>query len=210
MIQVNAIGKKFKIKKTKKTQTELDPREQDGYFHAVRDVSFTCPDGSILGLLGPNGAGKTTVLRMLSTALKPTSGSASINGIDIVRDSLEVRRQIGFLSGATGLYGRLTPREMIYYYGQLHGMTREACRSELESLSSIMHMGSFLDRRNDNLSAGMKQKVSIARTLIHDPQVIVFDEPTTGLDVEAAEAIIRLIEDCKARKDGSFLNPPHA
>ncbi len=197
MIEVINLEKKFKIKKKRKNNSELDPREHGGYFHAVRKVDFTCQNGHILGLLGPNGAGKTTVLRMLSTAIKPTAGEINIHGFNAIHDPLEIRKQIGFLSGATGLYGRLTAKEMIVYFGRLHGMDALACQKRLESLVDILEMGSFLDRRNDNLSAGMKQKVNIARTLIHDPKVIVFDEPTTGLDVAAAEAIIRLIEQCK-------------
>lgn len=199
MIEVSELGKKFKMKNRQKANGTLDPREVGKYFHAVQDVTFSCDNGAILGLLGPNGAGKTTVLRMLSTAIVPTSGHAIINGLDVQHQALEIRRQIGFLSGSTGLYGRLTPREMIRYFARLHGLDKSRCQERLSQLSTVLGMETFLDRRNDSLSAGMKQKVNIARTLIHDPSVIIFDEPTTGLDVAAAEAIIQLIENCKSQ-----------
>jgi sodium transport system ATP-binding protein len=153
----------------------------------------------ILGLLGPNGAGKTTLLRILSTALKPTAGTASFDGVDIIENPLEVRRRIGFLSDNTGLYGRLTAREMIEYFGRLSSIESKKLKSRVEELIGLLSMKDFIDKRNDTLSSGMKQKVSIARTLIHDPQIVMFDEPTTGLDVVAAEAILQFIESCKQR-----------
>jgi sodium transport system ATP-binding protein len=166
-------------------------------FFAVNDVSFSAKSGEILGLLGPNGAGKTTLLRMLSTALKPSAGTASFMGIDLVKNPLEVRKRIGFLSDNTGLYGRLTAREMISYYGKLHGMESRKLRARMDELFTALEMTDFIDKRNDSLSTGMKQKVSIARTLVHEPDIIMFDEPTTGLDVAAAEAILNFIETCK-------------
>ena len=166
-------------------------------FFAVDNVSFSAKPGAILGLLGPNGAGKTTLLRMLSTALKPSSGNASFMGIDLVKNPIDVRKRIRFLSDNTGLYGRLTAREMIEYYGRLHGLELTELHERMEKLFSVLEMTEFVDKRNASLSSGMKQKVSIARTLIHEPDIIMFDEPTTGLDVAAAEAILNFIESCK-------------
>ena len=199
MIEVMGISKCFRRRKQKGGGLYKKFFGQDRkMFYAVRDVSFHAEAGSILGLLGPNGAGKTTLLRMLSTALKPTAGTANFNGIDIIENPLEVRKRIGFLSDDTGLYGRLTAREMIEYFGKLHGMEHKRLKERVNELFNLLDMTSFADKRNDSLSSGMKQKVSIARTLVHDPEVIIFDEPTTGLDVAAAEAILQFIESCKA------------
>lgn len=198
MITINALNKDFPGPKPKKgAVVEQDARHRGKIFRAVWDVSFTVNGDRILGLLGPNGAGKTTLLRMLSTALKPTSGSARIDELDIVKEALDVRKRIGFLSGNTGLYGRLTAREMVAYFGRLHGMSRPLLLKRSEEIFELLHMNAFVDKRNDSLSSGMKQKVSIARTLIHDPDVLIFDEPTTGLDVEAANTIIEFIQSCK-------------
>ncbi|MGB1015692.1 MAG: ATP-binding cassette domain-containing protein [Nannocystaceae bacterium] len=175
-----------------------DPRHQPPWFHAVRSVSFQVEPGTIVGLLGPNGAGKTTLMRMLSTAIEPTGGTASFAGIDIVKNPLEVRRKLGFLSGTTGLYGRLTAREMITYYGRLHGVASATIATRISEMARNLDMENFLDRRSDTFSAGMKQKVSIARTLIHDPEILIFDEPTTGLDVSAAQTVLGFIEECCA------------
>lgn len=199
MIEVDCISKCFRQRKQKgKGRYQKKRRKAGKLFYAVKDVSFRAEGGAILGLLGPNGAGKTTLLRMLSTALKPTAGTASFDGVDVVENPLEVRKRIGFLSDNTGLYGRLTPLEMIGYFGRLHGMGRRKLAERMDTIFGLLDMKSFVDKRNDSLSSGMKQKVSIARTLIHDPDVIMFDEPTTGLDVSAAEAILRFIESCKA------------
>jgi sodium transport system ATP-binding protein len=172
-------------------------RQQGTRFHAVRDVSFQVHGGTIVGLLGPNGAGKTTLLRMLSTAIRPSTGTARFDGVDIVAAPLEVRKKLGFLSGTTGIYGRLTAREMVAYYGALHGLSPAALEPRMRELFALLDMESYADRRNDQLSTGMKQKVSIARTLIHDPAIVIFDEPTTGLDVAAAEVVTRIIARCK-------------
>jgi sodium transport system ATP-binding protein len=200
MIEVDRLSKSFRRPRRKgKGRRQKDPREGGKLFYAVRNVSFRAETGAILGLLGPNGAGKTTLLRILSTALKPSEGTARFDGVDVVERPLEVRKRIGFLSDNTGLYGRLTVREMIEYYGKLHGLEQAKIDKRMDELFSLLEMTSFADKRNDSLSSGMKQKVSIARTLIHDPEVIMFDEPTTGLDVAAAEAILKFIESCKAR-----------
>ncbi len=198
MIEVDGLSKSFRRHKQKgKSRRQKKAHEGGKWFYAVRDVSFRAETGSILGLLGPNGAGKTTLLRMLSTALKPSNGTARFDGVDVVENPLEVRKRIGFLSDNTGLYGRLTAREMIEYYGKLHGLEQAKINERMDELFSLLEMTSFADKRNDSLSSGMKQKVSIARTLIHDPEVIMFDEPTTGLDVAAAEAILKFIVSCK-------------
>jgi sodium transport system ATP-binding protein len=201
MVKVCGLSKSFKERRKKARNLRgLLQRFQSGRkFFAVRDVSFCAENGTILGLLGPNGAGKTTLLRMLSTALKPSAGTAAFDEVDLVESPLEVRKRIGFLSDNTGLYGRLTAREMIEYYGKLHGLEHTKLHKRMEELFSVLDMTDFADKRNDSLSSGMKQKVSIARTLIHEPDVIMFDEPTTGLDVAAAEAIIKFIESCKTQ-----------
>ncbi len=199
MLEVKEISKSFRERGKKvKGLIGIFQSFRDGKkFLAVDNISFIAKPGEILGLLGPNGAGKTTLLRMLSTALKPSRGTASFMGIDLVKNPLEVRKRIGFLSDNTGLYARLTAREMIEYFGKLHGMERKKLSMRMDELFHVLEMTEFVDKRNDSLSTGMKQKVSIARTLIHEPDIIMFDEPTTGLDVAAAEAILNFIESCK-------------
>jgi sodium transport system ATP-binding protein len=199
MLEVKEISKAFRERgrKGRGLIGVLQAMRGGNKFLAVDSVTFSAKPGSILGLLGPNGAGKTTLLRMLSTALKPSTGTASFTGIDLVKNPLEVRKRIGFLSDNTGLYGRLTAREMIEYYGRLHGLERAKLRNRMEELFNVLEMTEFVDKHNSSLSSGMKQKVSIARTLIHEPDIIMFDEPTTGLDVAAAEAILNFIESCK-------------
>jgi sodium transport system ATP-binding protein len=215
MLEVLGLSKSFPLAKPRSRRGSgplpgpPDPREDGRWFHAIRDIAFTVPTGAIVGLLGPNGAGKTTLLRVLSTALRPTTGTATFDGVDIVRDPLGVRRRLGFLSGNTGLYGRLTPREMLAYFGGLHGLSKEAQRRRIDELVALLRMGDYVDRRNDTLSTGMKQKVSIARTLMHDPAIVVFDEPTTGLDVAAAETILRLVERCRDQGKTVILSTHH-
>jgi sodium transport system ATP-binding protein len=160
---------------------------------AVNQVTFTVRPGEIFGLLGPNGAGKTTALRMLCTVLKPTSGSAEVAGFDVVKDASAVRHRIGFLSANTGVYDRMTAWEMVEYYGRLHGLGGPLLQSRLEQLFTELHMNDFRDRRGGQLSTGMKQKVSIARALIHDPPVLIFDEPTSGLDVLIQRTVLQQI-----------------
>jgi sodium transport system ATP-binding protein len=171
---------------------------QRGIVHAVEGVSFRCEPGQIYGLLGANGAGKTTTLRMLATLLQPSSGSARVAGYDVRRDSHAVRSHIGFLSAATSLYGRLTAREMTEYFGRLYGLDGAALHRRVQDVFAGLGID-FADRRCDGLSTGMKQKVSIARTLVHDPPVMIFDEPTLGLDVMTARAIIGFIRACRTQ-----------
>ena len=200
MIEIKAISKSFKRRgKKHKTRFQAEPAGAGPIIHALTEVTFFAEKGKILGLLGQNGAGKTTLLRILSTALKPTAGTAVFDGVDILQNPLEVRRRIGFLSDNTGLYGRLTGREMIEYFGMLHGIEKPALNDRIDELIDLLSMKDFIDKRNSTLSSGMKQKVSIARTLVHDPQIVMFDEPTTGLDVVAAEAILNFIESCRQK-----------
>jgi len=170
-----------------------------GEVRAADAVSFRVAPGTIYGLLGANGAGKTTTLRMLATLLRPTSGTASVAGFDVATQPDKVRVVVGFLATSTALYARLTAREMVAYFGRLHGIGEEALRARIALLAEQLDMHEFLDRRCEKLSTGMKQKTSIARMLVHDPQVMIFDEPTVGLDVMAARAIVQFVRDCRAR-----------
>ena len=168
---------------------------------AVNKISFDVNEGEIVGLLGENGAGKTTTLRLLATMLKPTEGTADINGIDLVKEPDKVRSQIGILfGGEVGLYDRLTARENIMYFANLNGMEESEAEKSIESLSSTLEMNDFIDKRVGKFSRGMKQKVAIARSIVHNPKVVLFDEPTTGLDVSAAKMVQDFILNCKKEK----------
>lgn len=161
--------------------------------HAVRDVDLSARYGEIVGLLGPNGAGKTTTLRMIATLLTPTSGEVTVGGISTVADPMAVRRQVGYLTGDTGLYGRLTPRELLLYFGRLHEVPAQTLKRRVDQLIADLQVGEFHDRRCDTLSTGQKQRVNIARTLIHDPTVLIVDEPTSGLDIISAQFILKFL-----------------
>jgi sodium transport system ATP-binding protein len=189
VIEVSGLGKRFRLT-ARKAAVDPDPRAENGWFNAVRAVSFTCTAGEVLGLLGPNGAGKTTILRMLSTALAPSAGSIRVDGVDLIADPLAARRRIGFLSGTTGLYGRLTVRENVRYFGAAHGIDPALLDTRLEQLLTALDMHNYADRRVDALSSGMKQRAAIARTVIHAPSVLIFDEPTTGLDILGAQVVL--------------------
>ena len=167
--------------------------EGRGEVRAVDGISFECCPGEIFGLLGANGAGKTTTLRILSTILKPTSGSATVMGHDIVSDPQAVRRNLGFNSSTTALYPRLTARETIDFFARVNGWPKEKVHERVESLIARFGIGDYADTRVDKLSQGMKQKVSLARTVAHDPPVLIFDEPTVGLDVINAIEVRKLI-----------------
>jgi len=198
VLEVKSLGKTFPLKRRKGKNTAAgDPREHGMLFHALRNVSFNLRRGEIVGLLGANGAGKTTLMRILATSLQPTSGRVSLLGFDIVKDAGEVRQRVGFLSGGTGLYNRLSPHELLQFYGELYGIPRGRLRSRIESLVEELGMGGFAHRPIDGLSAGMKQRVSIARSLVHSPELVIFDEPTTGLDVPTAQIILNHIESCR-------------
>jgi len=186
MIETRGLTKTFKDKKR-------------GEIRAVNDVSFVCKPGEIYGLLGANGAGKTTTLRMLATILEPTDGTAIVCGHDVIEAPEKVRANVGFLSTATALYPRLTSQEMVEYFGRLNGLDEATLKKRVDDIFTRLDMDSFRDRRCDKLSTGMKQKTSIARTLVHDPQVMIFDEPTIGLDIMTARTIIDFIRECRQR-----------
>jgi sodium transport system ATP-binding protein len=187
MIVAESLGKEFRNKKK-------------GAIRAVADLSFSCNPGEVYGLLGANGAGKTTALRMLATILAPTSGTAWVAGFDIRKQPEKARGNLGFLSTATALYGRLTASEVVEYFGSLYGLDAASIRKRTCALFERLDISAFSDRRCEDLSTGMKQRVSIARTLVHDPPVMIFDEPTSGLDVISARTIVEFIREC--RKNG--------
>ncbi len=164
---------------------------------AVDQADFTCLPGEIFGLLGLNGAGKTTALRLLSTTLKPTSGTATVAGFDIVKQPLEVKSKIGFLTGQTALYPRLTAAEVITYFCKLYGLNGQLLQRRKKEVFDALGITEFKDTKVDRLSTGMKQKVSIARAIIHDPPVLILDEPTVGLDVITSRDVIELVRDAK-------------
>jgi sodium transport system ATP-binding protein len=186
VIQVHGLCKRF-----------LD--YQRGWVSAVTDVSFECRPGAIFGLLGPNGAGKTTTLRILSTVLKPTAGRALVAGHDVVADPEKVRQNIGYMSASTGIYDRMTAWELVEYFGKLYGLPGETLRIRMEAIFDWLKMNDFRDVLGSKMSTGMKQKVSIARTIVHDPPVLIFDEPTSGLDVLVARAVLENIIELKNR-----------
>jgi sodium transport system ATP-binding protein len=193
MISIQNLNKTFTLTKQQRKELNTDQKTAT----AVQDLSFSCHPGRVFSLLGPNGAGKTTTLRMIATLIAPTAGQIHINGINALSQPQEARKHIGFLTGSTGLYARLTPIEVIDYYADLYGVEKAAREQRKEELFSLLHMQDFLHKRIGKLSTGMKQKVSICRTMIHDPSVVIFDEPTSGLDVITAENIIKLIRSCK-------------
>lgn len=186
MIEVNGLTKSFKA------------------LNAVDNISFTVNNGEIVGLLGENGAGKTTTLRMLATMLKSTSGSAIINEYDINKDSNKVRKEVGILfGGEVGLYDRLTAFENIMYFAQLNGINKEDATKHIDYLADILGMKEYINRRVGKFSRGMKQKVAIARSIVHNPSVMLFDEPTIGLDVSSIKIVQDFILRCK--KDGKAI-----
>ncbi len=164
-----------------------------GEVRAVRGVSFAAPDGKITGLLGPNGAGKSTTLRILYTVLKPDEGSASIDGADVVTDSLAARRNIGALPHGAGLYPHLTARENIAYYANLCALDKAEIDDRVSGIIRLLEIEDFADRRTKGFSQGQRTKVSLARALVHDPQNVILDEPSNGLDVMATRSLRRLI-----------------
>ena len=169
-----------------------------GAIRAVRGVSFSAPDGKITGLLGPNGAGKSTTLRILYTALRPDDGTATIDGADVVTDSLTARQKIGALPHSAGLYPHLTARENIAYFARLCGLDRVSIEQRVETIVELLEIDDFADRRTKGFSQGQRTKVALARALVHDPQNIILDEPTNGLDVMATRSLRELILKLKA------------
>lgn len=164
-----------------------------GSVTALDHVTFDVQPGEIFGLLGPNGAGKTTCLRILSTVLKPTSGRAVVAGYDVFTHAEEVRSKIGFMSGNTGIYDRMTAHELVEHFGRLYGVPEEILQERIDHIFTTLQMNNIRDLLGSKMSTGMKQKVSIARTIVHDPPVLIFDEPTSGLDVLVARAVLQAI-----------------
>lgn len=169
-----------------------------GTVKAVEGVTFTARDGQITGLLGPNGAGKTTTLRMLYTLMKPDRGQVLVDGIDAAADPLAVRRRLGVLPDARGLYKRLTARENIDYFARLQGLPEDELRTRREALIGALEMADIADRRTEGFSQGQRVKTAIARALIHDPRNVILDEPTNGLDVMATRALREFMHNLKA------------
>jgi sodium transport system ATP-binding protein len=168
-----------------------------GQFVALAGITFDALPGQIYGLLGPNGAGKTSALRILSTVLRPTSGTAAVNGYDVLTQPALVRHQIGFVSANTAVYDRMTAWEMVGYFGRLYGLAEELLRERMESIFARLQMNEIRDLLGAKMSTGMKQKVSIARALVHDPPVLIFDEATAGLDVLVARALLRTVAELR-------------
>ncbi|MBK7828817.1 ATP-binding cassette domain-containing protein [Nannocystis sp.] len=200
MITAEHLAKRFTLSRQQRRTLGVDGRQPGRELQAVDDLSLRCRPGRIFALLGPNGAGKTTALRMIATLLRPDAGRIEIAGIDALKDPVAARRKLGFLTGSTRLYERLTAEETLRYYADLAGVSAADYRRRRDALFASLGIDAFADRRVGKLSTGMQQKVSIARTIIHDPEVIVFDEATSGLDVIAARAIIQFIRKC--RDDG--------
>lgn len=211
MIKVKQLAKRFSVENPKKltAQEKADPRLKGRFFYSVEDVSFHCDKGQVLGLLGPNGAGKTTTLRVLSSALKADQGEIEINGQNVADSAAIARKSIGFLSGNTGLYGRLTGRENISYFARLHGMSAKETEHRVQELSEMLDMDAWLDRRSEHYSSGMKQKTAIARAVVHSPSVVVLDEPTTGLDIMATQTVMDFIRHLKAQNTPVIFSTHH-
>lgn len=185
MIEVSHLAKSYE-----------DP--DGGIVNAVSDATLACRSGEIYGLLGPNGAGKTTTLRCLSTILMPSGGSATVAGFDLATEPQGVRRSIGFLSSAIGLYSRLTPRETLSFFARLYGMEGHTLLSRVEHVLNLFDISSYADRPNDRLSTGMKQRVGLARAVVHDPPVLILDEPTSGLDPIVSRTVERAVQSLAA------------
>ena len=185
MLTVEEISKTFI--RTVKINRRKSKREE---FYAVNRISFKAEPGDIYGILGPNGAGKTTLLRMLGGIMTPTSGSVSLLGRGVLDDPNSYKQAIGYLSGNTKLYGRMTPRELLFIFSELYNMPKDLAETRIEEIIQILKLGEFADNRIEKLSTGQTQRVSIARCLIHSPALYIFDEPTLGLDVLSSHSII--------------------
>ena len=185
ILEAKNLGKVFEDKKR-------------GEIHAVRNLSFDVRRGEIFGLLGTNGAGKTTTLRILATILQPTSGSATVAGFDVAKQPDRVRASIGYLTGDTNLYTRLTPREVLTYYARLFGMQKREIAGKIEELSQRFDLQEFIDTKIGKLSTGQRQRTSICRAIIQKPELMIFDEPTAGLDPISARHIVEFIRDSRS------------
>jgi sodium transport system ATP-binding protein len=170
-----------------------------GDFRAVDDLSFEVRPGEVYALLGPNGAGKTTALRCLSTLLAPTNGTARVGGHDVRTEPIEARRRLGFLAASMGLYQRLTAREVLFYFGRLHGMEEGPLHERVDELTELLELNAFINRLCGRLSTGQRQRVSIARTILHDPPALILDEPTLGLDLVSGRSIYAMIHLARMR-----------
>ncbi len=178
-----------------KTFTRIEKKNKKVEFNAVDGISFEAKEGEIVGILGPNGAGKTTLLRMLVKLMKPSSGNVSVSiGENTISDDIEIKKHIGYLSGNTKLYGKLSPRELLMMLGTIYGMDEETTRIRAEEIMKVLSMEAFFDNRIEKLSTGQTQRTSIARCLIHSPEIYVFDEPTLGLDIISSAAIIEFMK----------------
>ena len=193
MIQLINVSKTFTVDRKQQKELQLETP----IVHAVKDLSFTCQPGRVMGLLGPNGAGKTTTLRMIATMIQPSTGTVIVNNIDTKTDNNTIRKNLGFLTGSTGLYMRLTPNELLDYFAGIYALPKNTYLQRRDELYTLLGMNEFANKQIGKFSTGMKQKVSIVRTILHDPPVVVFDEPTSGLDVITSENIIELIQSCK-------------
>ena len=160
-----------------------------GEVKAVNDMTFEARDGEITGLLGPNGAGKTTTLRMLYSLLPPDGGDIRIDGLDPTKDAMAIKTTLGVVPDSRGLYNRLTARENIRYFGELHNLPKQTIEERIESLTATLDMSDFIDRRTEGFSQGQRVKVAIARAMVHQPQTVLMDEPTNGLDVMSTRAL---------------------
>jgi sodium transport system ATP-binding protein len=190
MIEIHEVTKKFQDKKV--------------YVTALKHVSFKIKQGEVVGLLGENGAGKTTLLRTIATLLTPTDGTVSVAGYDTLINPDEVKKKIGVLfGGETGLYDRLTARENLEYFATLYGLSKHETKVRIEELAKMFGMRDYLNRKVTGFSKGMRQKVAIARTLIHNPDIILFDEPTTGLDITSSNVFRQLVHQLK--RDGKTI-----
>ena len=191
MIDAQGLGKSFRRAGRQ--------RGESRQLRAAHDISFYAPDGAITGLLGPNGAGKSTTLRMLATLIRPDEGTAIIDGTDICRDSARVRTHLGFMPHDAGIYPRLTARENVIYYARLCGLDKQRAKQRAAVLIEQLGMQSFAERRAHGFSQGQKTKVALARTLVHEPQTILLDEPTNGLDIMATRSLREILRELARR-----------
>ncbi len=199
IIEVNNLSKTFtrEVKDEKNKLKKLKTKKEE--FQAVNNISFTAKEGEIIGILGPNGAGKTTLLRMLGGILTQSSGTIKVMDYDYEYDKDKAKKEIGYLSGNTKLYGRISPRELLRTFASLYEMPKEDIPKAIDEVCEIMSMDKFIDNRIENLSTGQTQRTSIARCLIHSPKLYIFDEPTLGLDVISSQSIINFMKSEKEK-----------
>ncbi len=180
-----------------------------GDFEALKKITFQANKGNIIGLLGPNGAGKTTLLRLLSGITQPSNGTVEISGFSLSKQLKEAKAHIGFLTGDMNLYERLTPKELLYYFGALYGVTKSDLKEKVAHLIIEFTIHEYRHKRIKELSTGQKQRVAIARTLIHDPEVIILDEPTTGLDIMSCELVLSIVKKLATDQEKTVIFSTH-